>query len=158
MDNLASKYIIFAFGLFITIIIITLLISTYDEVKGVYEGVSKTNISIKDLYDDIAIQYNDTRQNGVDLVNALKKYEGERYIEVIYPLKDDVITFSTNRMEREVDTVYRLLQQNNGIGSINTEFTYDRGVIFSCSYATPFDVKVEEDGNKTIINFEEVMP
>lgn len=155
MDNLTSKYIIFAVGLFITIIVSTMLFSTYGEVKGIYEGVSETNISIKDLYDDIHIQYHGTQQNGVDLVNTLKKYEGERYIEVKYPnpIQENVVVFSGNRTEREVDILYELMKQDNSAGTINEDFKNDYGYEFPYSYSSKFDVSVEKNGSKTIIEF-----
>lgn len=85
MNEITSKYILFAVGLFIVVIILSSLIFAYSSVQDVYKTVVDTDISIKDKYDSIYYTYHDAVMNGVDLVNALKRFEDDDKVEVYYP-------------------------------------------------------------------------
>lgn len=88
MDNISTKNILIAVGIFIIIVILSVFVYAYSSVQDIYESVNATNISIKDEFDDITTQYNNTICNGVDLVNTIKKYENSEDVIVVYPNSD----------------------------------------------------------------------
>lgn len=74
MDEISSKYVLIAVGIFVTIIVLTSVLMAFNKTQEVYGLVKNTNISIKSRIDNIYAQYDGAKLNGVDLLNTMKKY------------------------------------------------------------------------------------
>lgn len=83
MDSITSKYVVLAVGILVVVIIVTAVVGALNNVGGIYAQTQKTNISIKDRTDNIFNKYDNATLNGVDLVNALKRYEDDSNVEFI---------------------------------------------------------------------------
>ena len=53
MDDITSRTVVIAVGIFVTVTIITMLILTFTKIKDVYGTVATTNTSIYEKFDDI---------------------------------------------------------------------------------------------------------
>lgn len=83
MDVISNKAIIIGVGIFVTIIITSAIILIIGQVKDIYSGVYKTDISIQNMFGEYDM-YNNTYKTGIDLLNAAKKYNGNHLVTVKY--------------------------------------------------------------------------
>lgn len=90
MDEISTRYIIMAVGIYITLIVLTSVIFVANNVGDVFSVANKTNISIQSRIDSIEDMYDGATLNGVDLVNAIARYEEDDTVTVDYPHKSAI--------------------------------------------------------------------
>lgn len=92
MDEISTRYIIMAVGIYITLIVLTSVIFVANNVGDVFSVSNRTNISIQSRIDSIEDMYDGATLNGVDLVNAIARYEEDDTVTVEYPKKNEIQT------------------------------------------------------------------
>ena len=83
MDVISNKAIMIGVGVFVTIMITSAIILIMGQVKDVYSGVYKTDVSIQNMFGEYDM-YNNTYKTGIDLLNAAKKYNGNSLVTVMF--------------------------------------------------------------------------
>ena len=110
MDILSNKAVLIGFGLLISIMIMTGVLVTVNQIKQIYGYVDKTDISVVKEFQDISSTYNGADMNGVDLVNTLKRFEGNNLILVEYPESVDSKAIAKRDNIRECDYINNLMK------------------------------------------------
>ncbi len=78
MDNITNKALIIAVGIFVTIAITSGILASINEMKDIYKQVYETDTSITSRFSEFD-KYDGTIMNGIDLYNAVKKYNNGNY-------------------------------------------------------------------------------
>lgn len=140
MDEISTRYIIIAVGIYITLIVLTSVIFVVNNVKDVFSVSNRTNISIQSRIDSIEDMYNGATLNGVDLVNAITRYEEDDTVTVVYPSKS-AITTNAGAIK-----VSKYLKDGFADGSIESTYGWN--------YSTSFtNITVIKNGSKYTITF-----
>lgn len=161
MDEISTKYILFAVSLFVIVVILSSVISSYSSVQDVYKIVKDTNISIKDRYDSLYYTYHGAVLNGVDLVNTIKRFEDDNKVMIYYPGKNK--TPPSNEIEDAISVLVLTSctesEYLNILLSEDVPSTYpslslvdlqiQAPIAASLKYRTAFDVKVDIGINNT---------
>lgn len=148
MDDITSRTIVIAVGIFVTLTIITMLILTFTKMQDIYGAVSSTNTSIYERFDDIYSMYDQKEENGLGLVNTIKKYEGdtENSIIVNYPNKETIVQNALSLGIRESEYLKNIMEKNE-----NKEQEKINGV--ELRYQDKYIINVSEDNEYKYINF-----
>jgi len=90
VDDITTRTIVIAVNIFVTIAIVTLLITMFLQMQEIYGTVVETDTSIYNKFDDVYSMYNGKVETGIGLLNTLKKYEEQPDEKVIikYPDSD----------------------------------------------------------------------
>ena len=149
MDDITSRTVVIAVGIFVTLMIITMLILTFTKMKDIYGTVSTTNTSIYEKFDDIYSMYNGKEENGLGLVNTIKKYESdtENKIIVNYPNKEAIVEKALSRGLRESEYLKSVMEKNE-----NGEQEKINGI--ELRYQDKYRINVSEDNEYKYINFD----
>lgn len=83
MDEIAVKALIIGVGIFITIVITTVVIAEFFQINQIYKSVGETDVSFESQFNELD-KFNDSTNefNGLDVKNYIKKYENNESIEV----------------------------------------------------------------------------
>ena len=83
MDEIASKAIIIGVSIFVTLIIVTVLVFEFTQIRDVYRITAETNITFEDKLDEFD-KYRDSNNyfNGLDVKNTIEKYRNDKTVDV----------------------------------------------------------------------------
>lgn len=83
MDELGIKALIIGVGIFVTVLITTVLIAEFFQINQIYKSVGETNVSFESNFNELD-KFNDSTNefNGLDVKNYIKKYENNPTVEV----------------------------------------------------------------------------
>ena len=83
MDEIATKAVVVAVSILVTLTIVTILILEYSEIGEIYKGVGETNISFEGQFDELDKFRNSGNVfNGIEVRNFFKKYKDNKTIDV----------------------------------------------------------------------------
>ena len=120
MKDVSMRAILVAVSIFVTMIIVTILFGSFNTIKEIYGTVNKVNNSIYDTFNDIYAMYNGKTENGIGLLNTIKKYEDNDSVLVRYPQYQLIQGDSIATGKREVEYLKTLMEN---------EEEYNRNVI-----------------------------
>ena len=147
MDDISTRTVFIAVGIFVSITIVTLVIMMFSQMKEIYGVVITTDNSIHSRFDDIYSMYHGRVESGIGLLNAIKKFEEDNPDEVVimYPnamkIKQHIENHNATNLEQYQITESEFLK--NLIVKSNTDFG-------SFKYEDKYDVTVEQDENEKI--------
>jgi len=83
VDEIAVKALLVGVGVFITIIITTLIIAEFFEIRQIYKHVAETDVSFESKFDELS-KFRDPSNEfrGIDVKNYIKKYKNDGRIEL----------------------------------------------------------------------------
>ena len=136
MDENATTAIIIGTAIFVSVLIISLILASFDEMKEIYTLVKDTDIGINTGYVE---NYHGRVLNGMDLLNALKMAEVEYEVSVIieYPGKQAVVSAANDSGLRESEIMSNLLKEGEG----------------QYNYSNNYNVSVDGEGDYVVIKF-----
>lgn len=113
MDDITTRTIVIAVNIFVTIIIISLLVTMFFQMKNIYGAVASTDTSIYNKFNEIYSMYNGKTETGMGLLNTLKKYEEEIETKIIitYDGYEEIREKCENEEKREVDELRTLMEK-----------------------------------------------
>lgn len=82
MGESVNRALMFAVGIFITLIITSGVIYVFSQMKEIYADVDKTNTSITSRFGEFA-SYDNTTITGMDVVNCANKYYNNNLVRVV---------------------------------------------------------------------------
>lgn len=141
MDDITTRAIVIGVSIFVTLTIVTLVITMFFQMQEIYGIVATTDTSIYSAFDDIYAMYYGRTMSGLGLLNTIKRYEDRTDIDVVvvYPGSSDIKSYiesanasGTQTPLRESVYLKSLMEQNNGYkyetkyyvtveGSVNTQ-------------------------------------
>lgn len=83
MGDNANRAIMFGVGIFVTLIIVSSIVSLFSQMRDIYGNVNKANTSLLSSFDDYT-QYKNAKKTGLDVINCANKYYNENLVVVIY--------------------------------------------------------------------------
>lgn len=108
MDILSNKAVLIGFGVLISIIVMTGVLFSINQIKEIYGYVDETDISVVKEFEDIFTEYNGAEMNGVDLVNTIKRFEGNTLVSVTYIGQGEInVTRGTTREAVYVNNIMK---------------------------------------------------
>ena len=103
MDEITSKALTIGVAVFITIAITSGLLMVIDQIKEIYGQVYETDISLQSSFSEFDA-YDNVPKTGIDVINAIKKYENDPGVIVqlsngsnIYAVYTGASDVSTNK-------------------------------------------------------------
>ena len=83
MDEIVTKALIIGVSIFITLIIVTVLILEFTQIKDIYRITAESNITFEQRLDEFD-KYRDSSNyfNGLDVKNTIEKYRNDKSVEV----------------------------------------------------------------------------
>ena len=113
MDDITTRTIVIAVNIFVTIIIISLLVTMFFQMKNIYGAVAKTDTSIYNKFNEVYSMYHGKVETGMGLLNTLKKYEEntEIKITITYDGYEEIREKCKNEAKREVDELRKLMEK-----------------------------------------------
>ncbi len=83
MDDIVTKALIIGVSIFVTLIVATVLILEFTQIKDIYRGVAETNIRFEDRLNEFD-KYKDSNNyfNGLDVKNTIEKYKNDEGVQV----------------------------------------------------------------------------
>ena len=83
MDEITTKALIIGVSIFVTLIVVTVIIFEFTQIKDIYKGVGETNVSFESNLDEFD-KYRDSNNvfSGIDVKNTLAKYKNNKLVEV----------------------------------------------------------------------------
>lgn len=83
MDEIAVKALLTGVGIFVTLIIVTVVIMEFFQIGQIYKHVGETDVSFESQFNEFD-KFNDTNNifNGLDVKNYIKKYVDDDSVEV----------------------------------------------------------------------------
>lgn len=87
MDDITTRAIVIGVSVFVTLTIVTLVITMFFQMQEIYGIVATTDTSIYSAFDDIYAMYYGRTMSGLGLLNTIKRYEDRTDIDVVvvYP-------------------------------------------------------------------------
>lgn len=83
MSENANKAMLFAVGLFVTLIVISGIINIFSQFRQIYSGVNSTSTSLLSAFSEFT-QYENAQKTGLEVINCANKYYNENMVVVIY--------------------------------------------------------------------------
>lgn len=134
MGESANRALMFGVGIFVTVIIISGIMTIFSQMQEIYSQVGSTDTTITSKFGKYA-SYDNTNVTGLDVINCANKYYKENLV---------VVTYNGFEVNTESGLEYLNEQYNNG--KLKYEDTYQSIV-----------EEVEYDGlMKTRISFTKV--
>ena len=138
MDDITTRTVVIAVGLFVTMMIVSLVIIMFSQMQEIYGVVSKTDTSIYSTFDNVYSMYNGRTMTGLGLLNTIKKYEDKinENIVVNYPGSYNIKDYVSKNNIREAVYLKSLMEEN-----------------IAYKYETKYNVTVETsaEGQVTIV-------
>lgn len=90
MDDIVTKALIIGVSIFVTLLVATVLILEFTEIKGLYRGVAETEIRFEDRLDEFD-KYRDSNNyfNGLDVKNTIEKYKNDKTVQICEEIDDE---------------------------------------------------------------------
>ena len=90
MDEIASKAIIIGVSIFVTLIIITVLIFEFTQIKDIYRVTAETDVTFEAKLNEFD-KYRDSNNyfNGLDVKNTIEKYKNDDTVDVCIKLGEE---------------------------------------------------------------------
>lgn len=136
MDEISIKTILIGVSIFVTLVIFTVFFLVFGQMRTLYSDVNDIDTSIKSRVDNVYDKYNGAKQNGVDLVNAIRKYEDYDLVRVEY-------------IHEGYDSSPVLLEDEALADFLNEKMLEDNDY----KYEHIFSVVVEKEDNIEVIKF-----
>lgn len=136
MDENATTAIVIATAIFVSVVVLSLILASFNEMYEIYSLVGQTNLDISAGYIE---NYHGKELDGMDLLNTLKKVEEEDEVVVVvdYPGKSALVSSAVASGKREAEMMRELLK--NGGSQYN--------------YSNKYDVRVIDDNGTITIKF-----
>lgn len=83
MGDNVNRALLLGVGIFVTLIIISGIVTIFTQMRDVYGNVNKANTSFLSTFDEYT-QYENTEKTGLDVINCANKYYNENLVVVIY--------------------------------------------------------------------------
>ena len=143
MEDTSTRAISFAIGIFVTLIVVTLVVASFSKIKEAYTLTKNTEIDIHSQFDSIYLTYDGKKLNGMGLLNTLRKFEDDTNIieYVDYPGRTRVKNLANSNGIRESEQLKKFLDQNKLYYGIRYK------------YENEYRVEVKDVSGKTRINF-----
>lgn len=146
MSDTTTRTIVIATNILITIVIVSLIFGMFGKMKEIYGIARETDNSISASFDSVYETYNGKKENGLGLLNTIKKYEDDpkSNIKIVYPGCETVRALAKTEGKREAVIL------KNSMEGIETR-------ISGYSYEKKYNVRVVEDQTQEavyIITFE----
>lgn len=104
MGESANKAIMFAVSIFITLIIISGIITIFSQMQEIYKKVDSTDTTIGTRFGSFA-SYDNTKLTGLEVINCANKYYNKDLV---------VVTYNGIQVNTESGVAYLDEQYNNG--------------------------------------------
>ena len=103
MDETSTKAISFSVGIFVTIVIVSLVVAAFNEIKLIYKSTKNTETSIHSQFDNIYLTYDGKELTGMGLLSTVRKYEDATDIVayVDYPARVNLLVEAEVNGRRE---------------------------------------------------------
>lgn len=149
MDDITTRVIVIAVNIFVTLIIVTLLILTFTDMKEIYGLTASVDTSIYNTFDNIFSTYSGKVETGMGLINTLKKFEDDidKNIRINYTDRDKVL--SKLGEKREADFLRNIMENNE-----NGEKNDFKDLKFY--YQDKYNVSVLLENDGITINFDKI--
>ncbi len=118
MDEIAVKAVVIGVSIFVTLLIVTVVIFEFSEIKQLYKQTAETNITFEGRLDEFD-KYRDSNTEfyGIDVQNTIDKYENDKSVDVCV---SENCSDSIELTREEYSKPYiSNLEQKNGIYIIN---------------------------------------
>ena len=144
MGETSTKAINFAVGIFVTIVIDTLVVASFNESKKVYRLTKNTDTTIHSQFDSIYLTYDGKQANGMELLNTVRKYEDATDIigYVDYPGGSTIKSLARTNGLRESEQLKKFLDENKSYNGIRYK------------YENRYKITVKQISGQTVIKFE----
>jgi len=83
MSENTNRALMFGVGIFVTLIIVSGIITIFTQMRQIYSDVNKVNTSLISSFDEYT-QYENTQKTGLEVINCANKYYKENLVVVIY--------------------------------------------------------------------------
>lgn len=150
MEDVAIKSVIIGTGIFVTLIILSLVFVSFNQMNEIYSLVQGTENSIHSQFDSYIDKYTDAYNNkqmtGLDMLNTLRMVEDEEEIKITitYTGKNNVKARATDNNMRESKYLKYLMDGSRTLNGV--KYTYQR------KYRTT----VVDNGSSIEIKFTEI--
>lgn len=117
MDEIVTKALIIGVSIFVTLLIVTVLIFEFTQIRDIYKVTAETNITFEERLDEFN-KYRDSSNyfNGLDVKNTIEKYRNDKTVDVCLE-EDEVITcgdtFTVSQSDYNKE--YKSYMTENGI-------------------------------------------
>lgn len=109
MDEIATKAIIIGVSIFVTLIIVTVLVFEFTQIRNLYKVTAETDITFEERLDEFD-KYRDSNNyfNGLDVNNTIKKYKKDPTVDVciteedVENCSDDLIISTENYKKKYI--------------------------------------------------------
>lgn len=83
MENIGVKTIVIAVGIFVTLLILTVVLLEFDHISNIYKKVGETDTSFEATFDELD-KFRDSNNifTSLDVRNYVKKYENDDTIDI----------------------------------------------------------------------------
>lgn len=122
MDEISTRAVVIGVNIFVTIAIITILVTMFFQMTEIYGVVNRVDTSIHEMFDDVYSMYDGKVETGIGLLNAIKKYEdnNDTTIQIKYPksqeLRNEIEKYNKTAIDsnkkREATELKKLMEQN----------------------------------------------
>lgn len=145
MDDITTRTIIIAVNVFVTVAIVSLVIVMFFQMQDIYGVVASTDTSIYNKFDDVYSMYNGKVENGIGLLNTLKKYEDYKKQDIIikYPKREEVLDDIKILNIREVEFLKDLMKNQKSYEGLNFKYEDRYNVVVT-----------ENDNGQAIIEYQ----
>lgn len=116
MDEIGSKALLLGVGIFVTLIIVTVIVLEFFQIEQIYKNVGEVDISFESQFDELNKFRDNNIFNGLDVKNYIKKYADNKSIEVcLQSMCSDIdinsINYATEYTANleEIPTGYRII-------------------------------------------------
>lgn len=117
MDEIVTKAIIIGVSIFVTLLIVTVLIFEFTQIRSVYKITAETNVTFEERLDEFD-KYRDSNNyfNGLDVKNTIEKYKNDDTVDVCIKSGEsincsDSITINKDNYNKE----YKSYMEEEGI-------------------------------------------
>ncbi len=83
MGDNVNRALTLGVGIFVTLILVSGIITIFTQMRDIYGNVNKSNTSLLSSFDEFS-QYNYTEKTGLDVINCANKYYNKDLVVVIY--------------------------------------------------------------------------
>lgn len=150
MEDVAVKAVVIGTSIFVTLVILSLVFVSFNQMKEIFSLVQDTDTSIHTEFDNYVDKYTAAYHNkkltGVDLLNALKKAEQEEGVQVvvIYDGYSRVRAKANENGERESQYLKKLMAENKKLNGIRYR------------YQDMYNTTVQDVNNQITIRFSKI--
>ena len=143
MEDSTIKALIIGTSITVTLVIVTLVFVSFNQMKEIYLLTQNTNTSIHSRLNEHIVAYNGERLNGMELLNMLKKYEDnpDSSVIIVYPKRAQVQSLADTRGLRESVCLKQIIENKERVN----------GQLFK--YEKQYRVTVTQSGTVYTVRF-----